>query len=171
MEDKVVGVHLSRSRVSGLVVPAVRASSKSGSLVPVEVVEPGSIQQEVLFSWEDYSVRARNVKEVLSVVSLTNHEGVGNSSLIMLDITIDRELDTCKHIVGCLEVVEPDVGYCLSNGSVSLVFPANKSIEVGSDQRVLVVRVGGVEMIVDYWFARVLTWNKSMEDSQSVSSI
>ena len=48
---------------------------------------------------------------------------------------------------------------------------SNKPVEVGGDKRVLVIRVSSVGVIVSDWLARVLTRNKTMEDSQAVSTI
>jgi len=85
-------------------------------------------------------------------------------------LSCQREFDTCKQIVSSLEVIESDISNSLSNGTISVILPASKVVEVSGDWRILPVRVRWIRMIERESLARIGSWNHVMEDSQSIST-
>jgi len=151
---------------------AMRAGSESSSIIEVHIMEHNTFDRKSIRSWANDSVRTCIFKERLGVFSLTDNKGVVNTSILTsVELVGELELDTSQQVVSDLEVSELNCSGSFSDGSVSVVLPAGEAVEVGEDRSVGVVRISFVREVTHNWFARELSRNHVMEDSQTVSSI
>jgi hypothetical protein len=149
---------------------AMRARSKTSSIIPVEIEELNILNIEILSSWGDNTMGTRPIKEIFSVGCFTNNECSINLSVTITILGGKRELNTREPVVCSLEVVEVNISNSLSNSSISFTFPSNEIIKVSSDRSILPPWVLCNIVVIYDWLAWLFSWNHVMEDSQSVST-
>ena len=148
----------------------MRAWTKGSSIVKIKVEEFHVFDLEIFSPRCDYSVRTSTFKYSVSIWRLSNNQCSVNLSHVISEFGSQGELNTCQKIIGCFEVDETNVSDLFCNCSVSTVFPSSKVIKVGSDGRILPVRISWNVFIIDNWSARILSWHHVVEDSKSIST-
>jgi hypothetical protein len=122
----------------------VRACAKGRSSIKVIVIELDSIDVEILGSWADDSVRTCPVKAAFSVGSLSDNQGILDSSSAFTYLIGQRELDTCQEVISNLEVFEDYPADSLSNRTISIIFPTCQIVESGLEQGILPKWIGRI---------------------------
>jgi hypothetical protein len=115
---------------------AMTTRAKSGSVSPVPVIEACTFNHELVSTWCNDASRSRGLKDLVRIVRATNNQGVAYTSHF-ISPNSQRELDTCKLIVGDLEVVEPNVSNFFGNGAITVVLPASEAVKVGSNRAIV----------------------------------
>ena len=149
---------------------AMGAGAKSGCIIPIKIVEVNILDVEVFLSRSDDSMGTHYIKDIVSIVRSTNDQGPVDLRILSDHFSCQREFNTCEDIVGNLHVIEVDISYSLSDGTVSVVFPTNKVIKIGSDWRILPVRVRWVSVIESERLTWVSPRNHVMEYSKTISA-
>lgn len=102
----------------------MRASAQSSRPVEIKVVELDSVDVEILSSGSDDAVRTCPLELTLTISStLSDNQGILDSSSVVTYFVCQREFNTCQQIIGNLEIVEHDPSYSLSNCTITVVFP------------------------------------------------
>jgi hypothetical protein len=149
----------------------MRASAQSGRTVEIEVVELDSVNVEILGPGSDNTVWTCPFKLAITIAStLTDNEGILDSSFVVTNFVCQREFDSCQQIIGNLKIVEYDPSYSFSNCTITVIFPTCKIVEICFVERILPVWISGVACVVNDFLARELSRNHIVEDSQAVST-
>lgn len=156
------------TRVSVVVVPAVRAGVETCCLVPVVVVELCARHGEVLSSRCANTDRRYLVKGFFSVFRLANDQTADNLCPTGLLVVVSPgHLHANFQVVSGLEVVPLNRTSTLDDGAVALVLVADEVLVLGRDRRV-VVRIGRV--IVDR-VALSCSRDVVVEDTETVAAV
>lgn len=108
---------------------AMRAVTKSRSLVKVVVVKLSSLNGETLASWADNSVRRGTKKITFPKIGHSNSKRIHYFGVAINHVLSKGHLDAGKYVVSCLEVDELNSTDTLRNSSITSVFIASEAIE------------------------------------------
>jgi len=162
----------SSSRVCGCATEAMRARTQWCSSIPMPVMEPWVFNSKILSSWSNQSLWWRTFKNSICVIGLTNHESTVNSGSVVSKVISKLELNTCKDMIGSLEVMESYITNLHSNNTISSILPTGKIIHMSCNSRISPERISlvvcKIVTVVLNRFTWIFTWDHVMEDTETI---
>ncbi len=159
------------SRVCWRRMKAMRAWTYCSFISNVKIVKLDIMNLEIFFPCCNYSMRKSFHSDIFCIFTISYDESPINLCSPIYSVASDWKFQSSHQIISNFEINPSYVTYSLGYCTISPIFVTREIYKTSCDNRILPMWIRKVLWIVGDWGARILSWNKIVENSQTITTV